>query len=194
LPFIDTNIPGVYNLTATNEFGCSASQTLTVNSSEAAVLAPPTVVDLGDINSITVNIAPGIGDYVYSIVNENGPYQTSNFFGDLYPGIYEIYVKDLKLCGIAHQSVAVVGAPHFFTPNGDGTNDFWTVFGVNANFNSNAKIYIFNRYGQLLKSIQPDSPGWDGTFNNQDVSSDDYWYVLHLEDGRTSRGHFALKR
>ena len=194
LPFIDTNIPGVYNLTATNEFGCSASQTLTVNSSEAAVLAPPTVVDLGDINSITVNIAPGIGDYVYSIVNENGPYQTSNFFGDLYPGIYEIYVKDLKLCGIAHQSVAVVGAPHFFTPNGDGTNDFWTVFGVNAKFNSNAKIYIFNRYGQLLKSIQPDSPGWDGTFNNQDVSSDDYWYVLHLEDGRTSRGHFALKR
>jgi gliding motility-associated-like protein len=194
LPFIDTNIPGDYELTATNEFGCSATQNMTVTSSEIAVLDLPTVVDLGDINSITVNVASGIGDYVYSIDNENGPYQTSNFFGYIYPGIHEIYVKDMKLCGIAHQSVAVVGVPHFFTPNGDGINDTWTIFGVNSKFNSNAKIYVFDRYGKLLKNIQPDGQGWDGTFDNQPVTSDDYWYVLYLEDGRTAKGHFALKR
>jgi gliding motility-associated-like protein len=194
LPYIDTNIPAVYNVTATNEFGCSANHSMTVIASEEAILNPPTVVDLGDINSITVNVASGIGDYVYSIDNENGPYQTSNFFGDLFPGIYEIYVKDLKLCGIAHQSVAVVGVPHFFTPNGDGINDTWTIFGVNSKFNSDAKIYVYDRYGKLLKNIQPDGQGWDGTFNNGQVPSDDYWYVLFLEDGRTTKGHFALKR
>ena len=194
LPFIDTNIPAVYDVTATNEFGCSANHSMTVIASEEAILNPPTVVDLGDINSITVNVASGIGDYVYSIDNENGPYQTSNFFGNLYPGIHEIYVKDLKLCGIAHQSVAVVGVPHFFTPNGDGINDTWTIFGVNSKFNSDAKIYVYDRYGKLLKNIQPDGQGWDGTFNNGQVPSDDYWYVLFLEDGRTTKGHFALKR
>ena len=62
------------------------------------------------------------------------------------------------------QTIAVIGVPKFFTPNGDGQNDYWNVKGVNANFNENSIIYIFDRYGKLLKQIVASSQGWDGTF------------------------------
>ena len=66
---------------------------------------------------------------------------------------------------------------------------------MNSKFNSDAKIYVYDRYGKLLKNIQPDGQGWDGTFNNGQVPSDDYWYVLKLDATQAEiRGHFTLKR
>ncbi|MBJ6367162.1 T9SS type B sorting domain-containing protein, partial [Snuella sedimenti] len=38
------------------------------------------------------------------------------------------------------------------------------------------------------------SNGWDGTFNGKRLSSDDYWFKVILQDGRTFMGHFSLKR
>jgi gliding motility-associated-like protein len=41
----------------------------------------------------------------------------------------------------------------------------WNVKGVNANFNSNSIIFIYDRYGKLITRINTNSQGWDGTFN-----------------------------
>jgi len=60
--------------------------------------------------------------------------------------------------------------------------------------NSAAVIHIFNRFGQLMKQISAVSPGWDGTFNGKLLPADDYWYFIQLENGRSARGHFTLKR
>ncbi|MFT6602487.1 MAG: gliding motility-associated-like protein, partial [Dokdonia donghaensis] len=66
--------------------------------------------------------------------------------------------------------------------------------------NLNAKIFIFDRYGKLLKQLSPTSPGWDGTFNGQPMPSNDYWFrvefteVDDLGTQRTVNGHFTLKR
>ena len=84
--------------------------------------------------------------------------------------------------------------PTFFTPNGDGYNDFWYIIGVNKNLSTNINIQIFDRYGKLLKQIDPLSQGWDGTFNGNQMPSSDYWYVIKLENGRNVKGHFSLKR
>jgi gliding motility-associated-like protein len=82
-----------------------------------------------------------------------------------------------------------VGVPKFFSNN--GYNDYWNVKGLSANFNGKSIIYIFNRFGKLLKQIIPTDQGWDGTC--QPLPSDDYWYTVKLEDGR-GKGHFSLKR
>jgi gliding motility-associated-like protein len=58
------------------------------------------------------------------------------------------------------------------------------VKGANALFNST--IYIFDRYGKLLNQLNPAGPGWDGTFNNQPLPSDD-WFTIKLEDGREAK-------
>ena len=151
------------------------------------------MVDLSKINSITINVT-GTGNYQYSLDNVDGLYQTSNVFANVTAGIHEVFVKDTNGCGSIAKAIAVVGVPQFFSPNNDGSNDFWNIKGLNDEFNARSSIYIYNRYGKLLKEINPLDRGWDGTYNGNNLPSDDYWFTLKLEDGRQASGHFSLKR
>lgn len=81
--------------------------------------------------------------------------------------------------------------PRFFTPNNDGTRDFWKVIDTNNIVNT---ISIYNRYGKLIKYLPKNSQGWDGTFNGQFLPNDSYWYEIILNDREVIRGVFALKR
>ncbi|MCT4629031.1 T9SS type B sorting domain-containing protein, partial [Winogradskyella sp.] len=110
------------------------------------------------------------------------------------PGLYTVYVRDKNNCGIIEELVSVIGFPKFFTPNEDTVNDFWQVKGINNRFQANSKIYIFDRYGKLLTKLDPLSPGWDGTYNGQNMPTSDYWFKVQLQDGRTFTSHFTLKR
>ena len=81
-----------------------------------------------------------------------------------------------------------------FTPNNDGFNDTWQVYGVSSLFQPNSKIYIFDRYGKLLKELNLSGKGWDGSFNGKKLPTDDYWFSVALQDGRIFKSHFTLKR
>lgn len=82
--------------------------------------------------------------------------------------------------------------PKFFTPNNDGYKDTWQINGI-IGFSS-AKIHIFDRYGKLLKQLNSNGTGWDGTFNGKELGSNDFWFTVDLGNGKTFKGHFALKR
>ncbi|GAL71226.1 T9SS type B sorting domain-containing protein [Jejuia pallidilutea] len=91
-----------------------------------------------------------------------------------------------------------MGFPKFFTPNGDGINDTWNVKGLSTDYSQNSTVFIYDRYGKLIKQYKPNSKGWNGIFNGQLLSANDYWYVVNLVDSegnlRTFRGHFSLIR
>jgi gliding motility-associated-like protein len=190
---LDVNAEGIYTVEVTNVSGCSSIRTLKVTASDIAVIETVDVVDMADLNTVTINVT-GAGDYEYSLDEASGYFQDSNIFTNVPAGIHEIFINDKNGCGAVSKAIAVVGLPKFFTPNNDGYNDYWNVKGINANFNANSIIYIFDRYGKLLKQLQPSSEGWDGTFNGTPLPSDDYWYTVKLEDGREAKGHFSLKR
>lgn len=188
---LTVNQEGIYTVDIRNANGCIRTRTITVTASDVATITNIQVTDLSNNNSIVVNVS-GQGDYVYSL---NGvDFQESNVFLGVEAGVYTIYVKDINGCGIAHQEVSVLGIPNFFTPNGDGFNDFWNIKGIGLSYVKATTIYIFNRYGKLLKQLSPHSQGWNGIYNGQPVPSDDYWYSIELQDGRIFKGHFALKR
>lgn len=187
------NTEGTYTVEVTNSNGCKRTRTITVIASNQAIIDSVIVNDLVEENSIIVLLSTSsLGDYVYSLDNAN--YQSSNVFYNVAPGIYNVYVKDLKGCGITPKEVSVLGIPKYFTPNGDGYNDYWNINGVNQNFYSKSTIYIFDRYGKLLKQFNSLGHGWDGNYNNQPMPSEDYWFSINLEDGRNIKGHFTLKR
>ena len=121
-------------------------------------------------------------------------YQDEPYFHNVSGGIHTVYVRDKHGCGTASITVSVIDYPRFFTPNGDGNNDFWQIQGVNSKFQTSSDIYIFNRYGKLLKQLNPTSSGWNGIINGGLVPNDDYWFSVLLEDGRSFKGHFTLKR
>lgn len=189
---LNVNTEGIYTVKVINSLGCFRIRTITVIASDAAHFQMPTIMDLSENNTVIINVT-GLGNYVFSLDYPNA-YQTINIFTDVAPGVHTVYVKDLDGCGTSSQIINVIGIPKFFTPNADGFNDTWNVLGLTTTKNYNTTIYIFDRYGKLLKELSPISKGWDGTFNGQPLPSDDYWYTIYFEDGRTEKGHFTLKR
>ncbi len=190
-----------YNTTSqsTNTIECVSSQEFTLVSSEIATI---TAVDVagGQNGTIQVTVqATGSGDYEYAIGDRNGPYQDSNMFLNVAFGSYSVYVRDKNGCGIAEdrfdQNLTVDGFPKFFTPNGDGINDFWQYIPPLATGEINVRdIFIFDRYGNFLGQINPTSRGWDGNLNGLPLPSTDYWFkAIGLQDEEI-QGHFTLKR
>ena len=139
-------------------------------------------------SSIIVNVL-GNGNYQYSIDGIN--YQSSNVFNSLPSGLYTIYVKSFECIFIATMQHLHIFIQKYMTPNGDGNND---LFSLNiAQFFSNFKVYIFDRYGKLLYSATNTNARWDGTFKGNLMPTADYWYSIVL-DNQNITGHFTLKR
>lgn len=191
---IEVNEIGTYTVEVSFVDGCSKTKTINVIPSNIATIDNVIIEDLSSNNSITILVS-GEGDYEYAIEGINGPYQASNTFENLASGIYTIYVRDIKNdCGIVSEDISIVGHSKFFTPNGDGINDTWQLKGISDQFQPNSKVYIFDRYGKLLYTLNSPFDAWDGTFNGEPLPSNDYWFSATLEDGRTFKNHFTLKR
>ena len=187
---IDVASGGDYTVTVTNSDGCDSTATVTVVASDVAVIER---IDVGqfEVNTNTLTaIVTGSGDYEFSL--DDFVYQDSQRFNNLYPGFYTIYVRDKNGCGTVSMDAVIIGGPPYFTPNQDGYHDTWQVIAIETI--PDASIYIFDRHGKLLKQVSATGQGWDGTYNGAPMPSSDYWYLVELADGRSFKGHFALKR
>jgi gliding motility-associated-like protein len=199
---LEVSTPGDYTITLTNPVtNCSKSKIVSVKSSELANigLSDIEVQDFSENNVVTI-LNPsslGSGNYEFSLESKDGkityPFQDSPVFNNVRAGLYDLLVKDY-ICGTVSLEISVIGYVKFFTPNGDGNNDTWNIKGISSNFQANSNIYIFDRYGKLIKELNPLEQGWNGTFNGSLMPSDDYWFKVLLEDGRVFMGHFSLKR
>lgn len=192
---LDVNSEGMYSVEVISIAGCSKIRNIKVSASNVASINKITTEDENDSTSGTIKVdATGPGSYEYSLDNPSSSFQNSNTFQNVAFGIHQVYVRDKNGCGTISKSIGVVGAPKFFTPNSDGYNDHWNVRGLNTDSNKNAIIFIFDRYGKLLKQLHPSDIGWDGTFAGNLLPSDDYWYTTKFENGTEAKGHFSLKR
>ena len=193
--------PGTYSVIATNWLtGCSSDPTLSTATAAVTETMPATTMTVvqseyfSDNATITVNVTGGTGTLMYSL--DEGPLQSSNVFTGVSAGEHLVTVVDTEGCTYMTQEVTIIDYPNYFTPNGDGINDTWNISGLNQ---PGAKLYIFDRYGKLLKQLSATdgSDGWDGTYNQEQLPSTDYWFTLdYMENGvaKTFKAHFTLKR
>lgn len=162
-----------------------------IQSVEATIDATATA-DFTDPNTITVTVS-GFGDYRY--VLDGGEPQTSNVFSNVSLGPHIVTIIDLNGCEPVETDVFVIDIPKFVTPNNDGAFDTWHIVGIDRL--PGTLVYVYNRHGKLIKMLPHTSIGWDGTFNGQNMPSDDYWFsadIIHNGESFNIRGHFALKR
>jgi gliding motility-associated-like protein len=194
-PTIQVNAVGNYEVAITNlSTGCTNFRNIDVIESGLPAFDLEIEEFYEDRNTVTVIISEdSIGDYEYSL-DPNGPYQDSNIFENLLPGIYNVFIRDKNGCGVIQKTFGILGIMEFFTPNGDGINDVWEFNGVFNNKEPLAQVFIFDRYGKLLKSLRGLDKFWDGYFNGKPMPSQSYWYRIELESGRVLVGHFALIR
>ncbi|WP_281637333.1 T9SS type B sorting domain-containing protein [Flavobacterium marginilacus] len=130
------------------------------------------------------------GNYEYSM--DGLTYQDIPVFKDLLPGEYQIFIRDKDNCSVIRDKVFLMMYRNFFTPNGDGINDYWNI--IASAGGASVKIVIYDRYGKIMTSLKGDSMGWDGNYNNNPMPSSDYWFELITEEGKKLKGHFSLKR
>ncbi len=153
--------------------------------------------DMSDSNNIEI-VVDGDGAYEYAI--NGGEFQDSPIFLDVPPGVNTVIINDKNGCGTTDPiPFLVVGYPKFFTPNGDGVNDFWNIKGIETLVSP--VIFIFDRYGKLLKQMEQNTLGWDGTYIGKPMPSSDYWFKMEYsrdEQGiivaKTLKNNFSLVR
>jgi gliding motility-associated-like protein len=185
----------VTDLTYSTNCSALASSAAVVSTIYPATAFTTVVTDAFTSNAtITVTVNPiGTGNLIYSL--DGGAWQSSNVFTGVEGGTHEIMVEDLEGCTNLTETIEVIDYPKYFTPNGDGFNDKWKIVGLEAKHN--AKIYIFDRYGKLIKQMDPLGEGWDGKYNGQDIPSTDYWFNVDYTENNQQKqfkAHFSLKR
>jgi gliding motility-associated-like protein len=185
----------VYAKGINSKLSCSETAQITLktlpSSPSLGNLPSPIIKEFaGGKNSVELITPTTNVNYEYSIDGVN--YQNNALFTSVSKGNYVAYIRNTSNCEYASYTFTILDYPTFFTPNGDGSNDVWKVDGLDSYPLST--IYIFDRYGKLLKQIDANSVGWNGNFNGTPLPADDYWFRLMLNDNQIVNGHFSLKR
>lgn len=124
-------------------------------------------------------------------------------------GLYRVNVLDtVTFCTAADDIFVTVERerqifiPSAFSPNGDGTNDLFYIFG-GAGIVEVKTFRVFNRRGVMVfedSNFQPNDiqNAWDGSFMGQELNSEVFVYVAEIEfaDGITEvfKGEIVLIR
>ena len=196
-PTITVVEPGTYTVTVEQisaigdqNLACSSSTTFDVISSGIAIVSTEITGVPG--NNQVIITADGIGDYEFAL-NTTDNFQDDNQFQLTQP-TNTIYVRDKNGCGIVSKQVEIVQFNEFFTPNGDGYNDVWEPVKSQTTKQQIKRIYIFDRYGKLIKRLSGNNFFWDGTLNGKALPSNDYWYQAIFKSGEKVTGNITLKR
>ena len=179
--------------------GCSNQAFAIVESSQ---MASDFITDVSEAFAATVfvnvEVIGGTGPFLFQL--DDYGFQESNVFTELPSGDHLITVKDRVNCTLISKQITILGYPKFFTPNNDGFNDYWNISNYKNFFQ--AQIYIFDRYGKLIKELSPLGIGWDGIHEGTLMPATDYWFALYYKEkeqngdlkSKTFKAHFSLKR
>jgi gliding motility-associated-like protein len=181
----------IYNEVGTAPDICSneSSFTVTVGSSTDFSLNETNIDILN--GTLTITMSDQTLNYEYSINSLD--FQTSNVFSNLAAGSYILNVREIGGCIVKYIFFEVtidLFIPKYFTPNGDTYKDTWKIIDRN---NIIKDVFIFDRYGKLLKHIIGTEVSWNGIYNGKILGTNDFWYVINLWSGEQLKGHFTLK-
>jgi gliding motility-associated-like protein len=186
-----------YSVEGTDANGCEDEQSVTITGTAYPELsfevADPACQGEASGNAVVV---ASNGTSPYTFVWNNGALQAEN--NGIAAGTYEVTVTDN--IGCEAQGVVVVidpsepcfNIPGGISPNGDGINDTWTIGGLSQY--PDAKVNVFDRWGQVVYTGNATSDAWDGTINGNECPTADYYYILELGDGQKFNGVVTLKR
>ena len=100
-----------------------------------------------------------------------------------------------------HTCISYIVGAQAFTPNGDNTNDHFTLFSSQI---ASYEISIYNRWGELvyqssdLTALNDTSKGWDGSYQGKPQPADVFVYYITAKDNfnkeMTKKGNITLLR
>lgn len=194
LTFFESLIAGSYTIGIEDRYGCFYEEEFN--------LQPPTeffvdagndvFVELGELVTIHPVTNTGLESFYWS----PDPMMCDPECWDL--AWYPKASTDLVLHAVSEDGcvasdtvhVGVIGnrkvyIPNVFSPNADGVNDYFAVFGPEPHLQSVQKMMVFDRWGSLVfeqKDFAPnrESSGWDGRVNGDTAPVGVYTYLVEI--------------
>jgi gliding motility-associated-like protein len=189
---------GTYNVTITDANGCVTDTSFVVGNDSSFVLR--VTPDTATINEgQTVQLAADVTGGVLASINWSPDYEisctdcTTPQASPLATTQYLIHAVSDSGCVSDAQSIITVliqhqiYVPNTFTPNNDGINDVWEIFGTKTAWKY-VEVEIFDRWGEKVFESTDINFGWDGSFKGTMMEPNVYVYVLKVTfiDGYTA--------
>jgi gliding motility-associated-like protein/uncharacterized repeat protein (TIGR01451 family) len=188
-----TNVaPGSHYITLAHANGCINMVSFDIEGFEPLQL----VLEQNNLNEITAVATGGKEGYTFYFGDRDNGDDNTIFITQT--DTYTVRVVDANGCeavGTIFMEFIDIEIPNFFTPDGDGQNDIWIPRNIEQY--PNIFIKIFDRYGREIYILTNNDEGWNGLYQETDLPSGDYWYIIKLngeEDQREFIGHFTLYR
>ncbi len=189
---------GVYSVTVSDVNGCTGIA--------SEIISEPLVIE---INAVVINTICKNSNGSINLETNGGtpPYYylwntsvTTEDLINISSGTYNVTISDSNEC-VTNYEITVTNSddscliiPSVFTPNDDGTNDYWQISGLNM-YPESLTVKVFNRWGQLLFSSKGYSVPWDGTYKGSNLPTADYYFIIDLSNGAESlTGTVTIKR
>ena len=194
-PLQDSLFAGTQSLYVMDSEGCLDTVTATLTEPEEFIITVEDFVQLylGDDTTLTARGNYSPVDFVW------GPDSVACLTPDcarvrIRPvGSYDYFVTGVNPAGCVDTAVVAFSViqdlptfiPNVFSPNGDGNNDFFTVFGGGA-IERVEQLRVYDRWGGLLYEAPEPFPanepslGWNGMLNGRPVNNGVYVYYIEV--------------
>jgi len=193
---------GQHIITATNNFGCVSTIPVTVGepvNGYTEILPDDTTIQLGETIQLHSTFGPyapsTITSYAWSPLNGLSCIDCPNPYVTPYNSLteytltvtYNDHCKALASMTVLVENKLPVYIPNAFSPNGDGNNDVFKIYGEGI---KTLNLKIFNRWGEKIFESTNQFIGWDGTYKGVIQNPGVYIYELsitYLDDKQTNK-------
>ncbi len=193
---------GEYDIAVQDAGGCEYFETVSISNLPAleVALEPIVEIELGDNYQINtqLNISPQQVDTLWwnTIDSLSCSDCLNPIANPTFSTTYQITVVDENGCTDEAQIQIIINrelrifAPNAFSPNGDGSNDIFTIY-ADQGIKEIETLQIFDRWGELVFSNNNFPPndaqfGWDGELQGKELNNNVFVFYakIKMEDGR----------
>ncbi|MEM7036833.1 MAG: gliding motility-associated C-terminal domain-containing protein, partial [Bacteroidota bacterium] len=190
------NLPaGWHDYTIVDRFGCRFDTTVQLFAPPPFLvdLFPDYEINLGDSVTLFSTASDTVANYNWSpdglLACDTGCAEVQ--LQPLRTGYFTLRATSDQGC-VAEDSVYIVVneirkifIPTAFTPNGDGLNDHFSIFGDVPSAKQVDQLAVYDRWGKLVFlrenfPLNAEEAGWDGTINGKPVPEGVYAYVARV--------------
>ena len=181
---------GTYTAVVTDANNCVSTSSYTVALSgtlNIQVTPPLSVINLGESVNLAASIDPSVIGETYQWTPVNGLSCTACSNPSATPSQTTTYIVTVTLpdgCSDTASALVQINTvcgevyiPDSFSPNNDGHNDFFRVYG-NCIMTFNLRVY--DRWGEMVFDTDKAQNGWDGTFRDKELNSGVYVYKVNI--------------
>lgn len=211
-PEIIVTEAGTYSVTVTNDCEMSVDEITVTQEAQSLDLGEDQTIALGE----ELTLRPQYFGFNNPIFSWSADPPTAAWCTDcprpvvrpLFTTVYKLQLQDsMATCSLEDSIVVTVTkdrdifAPNAFSPNGDGLNDFFTLYSKGSVLIK--RLEIFNSWGALIFAMDGtetniEQLGWNGFFKNERMNTGVYVWQAELEflDGVVERkfGDVSLVR